>query len=386
MEITATTTHDELLREMDVRRRERVRSVDRQRRIVEVLGAAFNCLPFIWMYRHGSETGPAGVLGNICILWSALSTFAVPLLLIRAMLPQGETWRSRRSLPTFVPPPPLLDDGEHGPLWSPDRSDPIFEHIRLVMEAVDGRNGDAIQARLARFVRRAVELCGSMEIASPSRRSQYHYWPNRKTEQGAQDGDTIVTYEDNHPIQHQRSRLEDTIRDLRRALGEVPEGIDVTDVDTSVRDVVAVLRRVVELEGFDASRLRPAKTPVLQPAPKATVGQLSAYRGPGRDVIDLVRRAVRIDPDLTDALGNPIAPLLTRHVPRLLEVYGQAMETADDSQHAEIEQEILEGLELVRRATEEGLARHGDERRQALRNEIAFLRMRGQRDRVLETQ
>jgi hypothetical protein len=386
METTTMTTHGDLLQKMDVRRRRRVKAADRKRRIVEILAMMFMCLPFAWMYQHGSDTGPAGVLGNVCILWYAASVFAVPTLLVRAMLPQGETWGSRRRLPTFVPPPPLLDDGDHGPLWSPDRPDPIFEHVRLVMDAVDSRDADALQARLARFVGRAVELCGSKEIACPSSRSEYHYWPNKKTESGTSDGDTVVTYEDNHPIQHQRGRLRDVLQDLDAVLARVPEGVDVTDVDTSVRDMVAVLRRVVELEGFDACRLRPAKTPVLPSAPAAAVGQLSDYRGPGRDVIDLVGRAVRLDPDLTDALGNPIAPLLTRHVPRLLKAYRQAMATANEAQHAEIERDLLEGLELVRRATEEGLARHGDERRQALRTEIAFLRMRGQSDRLLEAQ
>lgn len=384
--IAPTTTHEELLQEMDSRRSLRVRSTDRERRIGELVGAAFMCLPFAWMYPHATDTGPVGVLGSICIFWSGFSLFVVPMLLIRAMLPQGETRRWRRRLPTFVPPPPLLDDGDHGPLWSPDRKDPVFEHVRTVMEAVDGRNADALQASLARFVRRAAELCGSSAITSPSSRSEYHYWPNRKTESGTHDGDTIVTYEDNHPIQHQRSRLRDVLRDLDAALARVPSGVDATDVDTSVRDLVAVLRRVVELEGFDAWRLRPSKTPILPPMAATTVGPLSDYRGPGRDVIDLVRRAVRLDPDLTDGLGNPVAPLLTRHVPRLLEAYRQAMATADEAHHAEIERDLLEGLELVRRATEEGLARHGDERRQALRTELAFLRMRGEGDRLLGPQ
>jgi len=379
----ALTVHGTNLARLDVLRRKRVRTEDRERRMKDVCAAIFMCIPLIWMYLYGDKPGSDSLLEWAIILWSAAAFFTVPVFLVRVMFPQNESWASRKRLPTFVPPPPMLEDGTRGAPWSADVQDVVFDRIRLVLEAVDGRDASAVQASIAGFMRRARELCDYRTLGSPSRESPYHYWPNKKTEPGAHDGDTVVTYEDNHPIQHQRSRLMDTVRDLRHALACVPSGVDDTDTSIALRDVIAVLRRVVELEGFDASRMRPKKSPVIETGSAKEAIKAPAYEGPGADVIALVAKAVRLDPNLTDGLGNPIAPLLTQHVPRLVEVYRRAIETSEGRDHEAIDLELLEGLELVRRATEEGLAKYSDQRRQELRNEIAFLRMRGAQEPLL---
>ncbi len=233
-------------------------------------------------------------------------------------------------------------------------------------------------------MQRAGQLCDPHTLAEPSPDSPYRYWPNRRIETGPHDGDTFITYEDNLPIQHQQDRLGHTIRDLRIALGKVVMGIDGTEVSIAMRDIVAVLRRIIELEGFDAQQLRPTKTDALLIKKAiAPVDPLAEYDGPGAEVIALIRKAVEIDPDLTDDLGNPIAPLLTRHVPRLMEVYRQALTTTTSDQHADIDKDLLEGLELVRQATEQGLAQHSDKQRCQLRAEIAFLRTRGAQNKAL---
>lgn len=86
--------------------------------------------------------------------------------------------------------------------------------------------------------------------------------------------------------------------------------------------------------------------------------------------------ALEIDPDLTDAAGARIDSLLSEHLPRLLDRH------ADLSAHSRIQDlgkadaELATGLDLVAASIGEGLDGMNDERADALRTEVAFLRAR----------
>lgn len=370
-----TMTHEQVVAVLDKTRRIRVRREDRRRRLLHLLFACLLPLPCIWMiWLYGAKDELHDPISGefLMVMISMSMSILAPVELVKAILPAGESRRRRRRLPTFVPQPAMLDKGGHGRPWAPDREDVVFDRIQQVVRALNSRDGPKVKTSLISLTRRACELCGADDITTPSPESRYHYWLNRKTENGIRDGETIVTCEDNHPIQHQVSRLKETVEDLRTALNAISIGVDRTDTSIAMRDVITVLRRVVELRGYDASPLRAPPPKVVETAPIITTDD-----GPGADVIAYVRKALQVDPDLKDDLGNPIAPLLTTHVPRLIETYHKAIDSVRESERAGVEQDLHEGLELVRRAAEEGLARHGAQRRQEMRNEISFLRARG---------
>lgn len=86
--------------------------------------------------------------------------------------------------------------------------------------------------------------------------------------------------------------------------------------------------------------------------------------------------ALAIDPDLTDAAGARLDALLDEHLPRLLERH------ADLSAHARIQDlgaadaDLAKGLDLVAASIDEGLDGMNDERADALKTEVSFLRAR----------
>lgn len=96
----------------------------------------------------------------------------------------------------------------------------------------------------------------------------------------------------------------------------------------------------------------------------------------GRDhridrVLAICREAVAMDPDMTDASGTPIRPLLDSHLPRLARVQEDLVSTG--ANHPDMEQETDAVLGQVIKAVEEGMASHAQERRDALRTELRFL-------------
>lgn len=93
-------------------------------------------------------------------------------------------------------------------------------------------------------------------------------------------------------------------------------------------------------------------------------------------IITLAARAIELDPEMSDGSGTPIAPLVAKHVPRLLEAHAAAMETATAQSAAGIDMDLDEGLEIVRAAVEEGLSRRARDDHDALRTELEFLRLR----------
>jgi len=105
--------------------------------------------------------------------------------------------------------------------------------------------------------------------------------------------------------------------------------------------------------------------------PPATTGSAKLTRA-----LALCHQALQIDPDLTDHAGTPLRPLLEVHVPELLARHRQASITADARDMETIDAELDEGIAGICDAIDQGLSRIADDRRHALREQLAFLEMR----------
>lgn len=108
--------------------------------------------------------------------------------------------------------------------------------------------------------------------------------------------------------------------------------------------------------------------PVHLPMPK---GNAQAAR-----ILRICREAVAAEPELVDAKGTPIAPLVNRHLPDLMRIHAKAAEAAPAEQLAEIDAELMRGIEAVRRAVDEALTVSANLKRDALRTQLRFLEMR----------
>jgi len=93
-------------------------------------------------------------------------------------------------------------------------------------------------------------------------------------------------------------------------------------------------------------------------------------------VLRLCREAVAAEPDLTDAAGTPIRPLVDQHLPELMRRHAAASAIAPDCQLAGIDADLMEGIDRVKKAVEEALSCSAVARRQALRTQLAFLELR----------
>lgn len=93
-------------------------------------------------------------------------------------------------------------------------------------------------------------------------------------------------------------------------------------------------------------------------------------------IISLTNEIVRRHPDIADAAGTPIAPLVQKHIPRLLNAHAEALKTASTRDIEAIDRELNEGLEVVRKAVEEAMAIQSQRDRGQLATELHFLRLR----------
>lgn len=93
-------------------------------------------------------------------------------------------------------------------------------------------------------------------------------------------------------------------------------------------------------------------------------------------VLRLCREAVAREPNLMDAKGTAIAPLVEQHLPRLMQKHAEAARIAETSELAAIDADLMEGIERVRLAVEEALVVSRVDKREALRTELAFLEYR----------
>jgi hypothetical protein len=93
-------------------------------------------------------------------------------------------------------------------------------------------------------------------------------------------------------------------------------------------------------------------------------------------VLRLCREAVAAEPDLADAAGTPIRPLVDQHLPELMRRHAAAAAIAPAHELAAIDADLAEGIERVRRAVEEALSCSAVARRMALQAQLGFLALR----------
>jgi hypothetical protein len=110
---------------------------------------------------------------------------------------------------------------------------------------------------------------------------------------------------------------------------------------------------------------------MLLPGPTVMTGNARLTRA-----LALCHRALEIDPDLTDASGTPLRPLLTKHVPDMLAKHRNAAATAAPEDVDGIDDELEAGVARVCRAIEQGLSLVADKTRDDLRAQILFLENR----------
>ena len=98
-------------------------------------------------------------------------------------------------------------------------------------------------------------------------------------------------------------------------------------------------------------------------------------------LIAVARKALARDPDLTDALGTPIADLVETHLPRLMETHRRSQ----PSVRAQADEELQRGLDVVSRAIGESIDELAGRDLDDLRTEVRFLQSRHPvRDQRLE--
>lgn len=93
-------------------------------------------------------------------------------------------------------------------------------------------------------------------------------------------------------------------------------------------------------------------------------------------IAELCQEAVLLDPEMCDANGTPIRPLVDRHLPELAGRHAMAAKSAAVKDLAGIDAELEEGVEGVRKAVEEALALHADRQRDNLSEQLRFLKSR----------
>lgn len=112
-------------------------------------------------------------------------------------------------------------------------------------------------------------------------------------------------------------------------------------------------------------------------APKAIAHHSS---GTGRAHIDRLiakaEEALAIKPDMVDAAGSRVDAAIRVHLPRLLQKHADMVRHSPVEELAGVDRMLDEGVELIRRSVEEGIADLRHEKADALRTEIGFLRMR----------
>lgn len=93
-------------------------------------------------------------------------------------------------------------------------------------------------------------------------------------------------------------------------------------------------------------------------------------------ILRLCSDAIEANPKMTDVSGTALAPLVTTHLPELMRIHARAASSAPADQLEAIDTELMEGIERVRRAVEEGLSIDANEKRDELRKQLRFLELR----------
>lgn len=90
----------------------------------------------------------------------------------------------------------------------------------------------------------------------------------------------------------------------------------------------------------------------------------------------ICRDAVTLDPDLRDGRGTPLLPLVQRHLPDLLRRHADAARNAPAESLDAIDRDLDKGVDIVRKAIEEGMAISTDARIAQLHDQLRFLEAR----------
>lgn len=297
-----------------------------------------------------------------------------PILLWASLFKGEERKRLERGTPVFVPPPAKLADGTYGPTWSEDQEDPILTRTSELVKALDAKATSAeIEVLVEDVARRARELVGNRSIEKPSPRSNHHYWPNKEITNGSGD-DKIVSYDDNLPIQGQKLKLREILTDLRNALSWVSKGVDSQDIVTEVLDLVAALRRIVELSGHDAGPLRGKPQPMITAPVERTALPRQTPECVTKALAD-VRRVLDLDPEAVDGLGNRIEPL-TAHALRMYEAHKDAYAIAGADQKPMLDGQLERAMGYVSEAARQGLEIQQRKRIDRVGTELRFMATR----------
>jgi hypothetical protein len=357
---------------LEARRRERVIAEDRWIRRNALGIAALATIPTAGLPFMPAQM--SDMMAIVIAMIMMMTIVTVPLGIIWSMIPSPERRRLKKGVPTYVPPAPRLEDGTMGPEWNAGQVDVIFGRTDHLVDAIDRRAPDEeVDQAVRMFAMRASELVEGRSVLNPSHRSDHHYWPNKHTAAGAQDGDTIVSYDDNLPIDAQMLKLRTIRKEVAKALLEVKHGVDSEDVVISVLDLVAVVRRVVELSGYGPGPLR-TKLSVM-PSCKKPAAIASRTPASATAALKDVRVAIEMDPDCTDGLGNRIEPL-TKHVARLLKAHEEASQMARAEERDALDAQLDEAMGFVSAAAKQAMDLHHRGRLQRFGTEMSFIRTR----------
>lgn len=162
------------------------------------------------------------------------------------------------------------------------------------------------------------------------------------------------------------ARDEAALRVIRTAVAEHQRIRDELAEATRRREILALGELETALASIDTFGTSSAITGTATPLGNAVVTRL---------VVN-AEEALAIDPDLVDSAGARIDALVRTHLPRLLQRHADIAAHAVIGDLAAADRDLDEGVELVRVSIEEAIAGLRHERGDALRSEVAFLRMR----------
>jgi len=147
---------------------------------------------------------------------------------------------------------------------------------------------------------------------------------------------------------------------------------DVSGMEMEIRERDATVALPVAEEFSVRMAQLASGTAAVTGGPKpAVIGNAVASR-----IVENARKALEIDPDMTDDAGARVDALVDEHLPSLLKRHADAARHARVEDLLSINADLENGIELIRRSVEEGLSRIRTTKAEALRTEIAFLKSR----------
>jgi len=153
-------------------------------------------------------------------------------------------------------------------------------------------------------------------------------------------------------------------------------------IDVARREIVEIDRQVLERDSRNAvpvSREFSAKMAELTSGVSltaATTGTTTTGNAKVDFIARSIRKALEMNPDMVDANGARIDALIERILPDLLERHAEASRHARVEDLKSINDDLDEGIELIRVPLDEGLAGLRTRSAERLRTQIDFLKLR----------